>query len=405
MNTPASPRRQAAVAFVLIAVVIDVLAMGIIIPVLPHLVLEFEGDKASAASIYGYFGVVFAAAQFFFSPVLGALSDRFGRRPVLLISMFGHGLDFILMALAPTMWWLFVGRTISGITAASFSTANAYIADITPPKERAQRYGLVGAAFGFGFVFGPALGGIAGEFDPRMPFWIAAALCLLNAAYGWFVLPESLPPERRSAFSAAKANPLGSLGFLRAHGEVAWLAAVSIIWNTAFWVIPTTSVLYTAFRFGWPERDVGLMLAAIGIGNIVVQSGLVRPTVRFLGEALALRTGLGFSIAAMLVYAFAWEGWMFLLGIVFQSAAGIMGPALQALMSRRVSGTDQGKLQGALSSAIGIAGMFGPIIFSQVFAWALGPGAVYGVPGAAFLVSALFYLAALGVAWAATRER
>ncbi|MFO1237329.1 MAG: TCR/Tet family MFS transporter [Alphaproteobacteria bacterium] len=405
MNTPASPRRQAAVAFVLIAVVIDVLAMGIIIPVLPHLVLEFEGDKASAASIYGYFGVVFAAAQFFFSPVLGALSDRFGRRPVLLISMFGHGLDFILMALAPTMWWLFVGRTISGITAASFSTANAYIADITPPKERAQRYGLVGAAFGFGFVFGPALGGIAGEFDPRMPFWIAAALCLLNAAYGWFVLPESLPPERRSAFSAAKANPLGSLGFLRAHGEVAWLAAVSIIWNTAFWVIPTTSVLYTAFRFGWTERDVGLMLAAIGIGNIVVQSGLVRPTVRFLGEALALRTGLGFSIAAMLVYAFAWEGWMFLLGIVFQSAAGIMGPALQALMSRRVSGTDQGKLQGALSSAIGIAGMFGPIIFSQVFAWALGPGAVYGVPGAAFLVSALFYLAALGVAWAATRER
>jgi DHA1 family tetracycline resistance protein-like MFS transporter len=379
--------------------------MGIIIPVLPHLVLEFEGDKASAASIYGYFGVVFAAAQFFFSPVLGALSDRFGRRPVLLISMFGHGLDFILMALAPTMWWLFVGRTISGITAASFSTANAYIADITPPKERAQRYGLVGAAFGFGFVFGPALGGIAGEFDPRMPFWIAAALCLLNAAYGWFVLPESLPPERRSAFSAAKANPLGSLGFLRAHGEVAWLAAVSIIWNTAFWVIPTTSVLYTAFRFGWTERDVGLMLAAIGIGNIVVQSGLVRPTVRFLGEALALRTGLGFSIAAMLVYAFAWEGWMFLLGIVFQSAAGIMGPALQALMSRRVSGTDQGKLQGALSSAIGIAGMFGPIIFSQVFAWALGPGAVYGVPGAAFLVSALFYLAALGVAWAATRER
>lgn len=371
------------------------------LPALPglaaHLGAGIGGAQATLSALIFAFGL----SQL----LLGPMADRFGRRPVLLISMFGHGLDFILMALAPTMWWLFVGRTISGITAASFSTANAYIADITPPKERAQRYGLVGAAFGFGFVFGPALGGIAGEFDPRMPFWIAAALCLLNAAYGWFVLPESLPPERRSAFSAAKANPLGSLGFLRAHGEVAWLAAVSIIWNTAFWVIPTTSVLYTAFRFGWTERDVGLMLAAIGIGNIVVQSGLVRPTVRFLGEALALRTGLGFSIAAMLVYAFAWEGWMFLLGIVFQSAAGIMGPALQALMSRRVSGTDQGKLQGALSSAIGIAGMFGPIIFSQVFAWALGPGAVYGVPGAAFLVSALFYLAALGVAWAATRER
>ncbi|MBL9011382.1 MAG: TCR/Tet family MFS transporter [Alphaproteobacteria bacterium] len=407
MTAPAAqpPRRQAAVVFIFITVVIDVLAMGIVIPVLPHLVLEFEADQASAAAFYGYFGLVFAAAQFFFSPVLGALSDRFGRRPVLLISMFGHGLDFILMALAPTLWWLFVGRLISGITAASFSTANAYIADVTPPEKRAQRFGLVGAAFGFGFVFGPALGGIAGEFDPRLPFWIAAGLCLLNAAYGWFVLPESLPPERRSAFVLAKANPLGSLGFLRAHGEVVWLAAVSIIWNTAFWVIPTTSVLYASFRFGWTERDVGLMLAAIGIGNIVVQMGLVRHVVRFFGEPLALRIGLLFSIAGMLTYAFAPNGWVFLAGIAFQSLAGIMGPALQALITRRVSGNDQGKLQGALSSAIGIAGMIGPILFSQVFAWALGAGASFGVPGAAFVVAALLNVLALGVAWQATRQR
>jgi DHA1 family tetracycline resistance protein-like MFS transporter len=399
------PRRQAAIVFVFITVVLDVLAMGIIIPVLPHLVLEFEGgDNASAAAIYGYFGFTFALVQFFVAPVLGALSDRFGRRPVLLISIFGHGLDFILMALAPTLAWLFLGRVLSGATGASFSTANAYIADITPPEKRAQSFGLVGAAFGVGFVIGPALGGIAGEIDPRLPFWIAAALCLLNTAYGYFVLPESLPPERRSAFSWRKANPVGSLGFLRRHGEVFWLAAVSVIWNTAFWVIPTTSVLYTGYRYGWSEGDVGLMMAAIGVGNIVVQMGLVKPVTRLLGEALALRVGLVCSVTAMTIYAFAPVGWIFLAGIAFQSMAGIMGPSLQALMTRRVGPADQGKLQGALAGAIGISGMIGPILFGQVFAWALGPGAELGVPGAAFMVAAALVLVALILAWTTTRR-
>jgi len=397
-------RRQAAVIFVFVTIVIDVLAMGIIIPVLPHLVLDFEGgNDASAAAIYGYFGLVFAAAQFFFAPVLGSLSDRFGRRPVLLISVFGHGLDFILMALAPSLAWLFVGRMISGITAASFSTANAYIADITPPEKRAQSFGLVGAAFGLGFVIGPAIGGIAGEIDPRLPFWIAAALCLVNAAYGYFVLPESLPPERRSPFDPRKANPVGSLGFLRQHGEVAWLACVSVIFNTAFWVIPTTSVLYAGYRYGWTEGDVGVMLAVIGICNIVVQMVLVKPAVKLFGEPLALRVGLGSAIVGMVIYGLAPSGWIFLIGIVFQSMAGIMGPSLQALMTRRVGTNEQGKLQGALASAIGIAGMIGPILFSQVYAWAISEGAHLHVPGAAFLVAALLNLIALGVAWLATR--
>ncbi len=397
-------RRQAAVVFVFITIVIDVLAMGIIIPVLPHLVLEFEGgDDASAAAIYGYFGLVFAAVQFVFAPILGALSDRFGRRPVLLISVFGHGLDFVLMALAPTLAWLFVGRVISGITAASISTANAYIPDITPPEKRAQSFGLLGAAFGLGFVIGPAIGGLAGEIDPRLPFWIAAALCLANAAYGYFVLPESLPPERRSAFSLRKANPVGSLGFLRRQGKVAWLALVSVIFNTAFWVIPTTSVLYAGYRYGWTSGDVGVMLAVIGICNIVVQMLLVKPAVRLFGEPLTLRIGLGAAIVGMVIYGVAPDGWIFLIGIVFQSLAGLMGPSLQTLMTRRVGPMEQGKLQGALASAIGIAGMIGPILFSQIYAWAISDGAAFGVPGAAFLLAAALNLVALGVAWLATR--
>ena len=402
---PLPPRREAAIVFVYITVVIDVLALGIMIPVLPHLVLEFQaGDTVSAAAMYGYFGITFAAAQFFFSPVLGSLSDRFGRRPVLLISVFGHGLDFILMALAPTLWWLFLGRLISGITAASFSTANAYIADITPPEKRAQSFGLIGSAFGLGFVLGPAIGGLVGEFDPRLPFWIAAGLCLLNATYGYFVLPESLPPERRTAFDIRKANPLGSIGFLRQLPEVAWLATVSVIFNTAFWVIPTTSVLYAGYRYGWTEWDVGMLLAGIGVGNIIVQTGLIRPAIRLFGEPLALRLGLASSALGMIIYGLAPVGWMFAIGVVFQALAGIAGPSLQSLMTQRVSPTEQGKLQGALSSAIGIAGMIGPLLFSQIFAWALGPGAGLGIPGAAFFAASALMLIALLVAWLATQR-
>lgn len=397
--------RQAAVTFIFITIVLDVLAMGIIIPVLPHLVLGFEGgDNESAARIYGYFGLVFAAAQFFFSPILGGLSDRFGRRPVLILSMLGHGADFVLMALAPTLWWLFVGRALSGVTAASFSTANAYIADITPPEKRAQSFGIIGSAFGLGFVLGPALGGLTGEVDPRLPFWIASALCFTSAAYGYFVLPESLPPEKRTPFNLAKANPIGSLGFLASHGEVIWLAAVSVIWNTAFWVIPSTSVLYAGYRFGWTEKDVGLMLMCIGIGNIIVQMRLIKPVTRWLGEKLTLRVGLAFSAISMLVYGLAPNGIIFLIAIVFQALGTVWGPSLQSLATKRVPPTDQGKLQGAFSSAVGISGMIGPLLFSQIYAWAIGPGAQMAPPGAAFLIASALMVLALFIAWLATRK-
>lgn len=394
------PARRAAVTFVFITVVIDVLAMGIIIPVFPRLILNFEGgDNASAAAVYGYFGIIFAAAQFFFSPILGALSDRFGRRPVLLISVFGHGLDFILMALAPTLAWLFIGRLISGLTAASFGTANAYIADITPPEGRARAFGLTGAAFGLGFVIGPAMGGILGEFDPHLPFWVAAGLCFLNTAYGYFVLPESLPPEKRSAFTWRKANPIGSLAFLRTQGNVAQLVTISVIFNTAFIVVPTTSVLYAGYRYGWTEGDVGLWLAVIGASQVLVQMVLIHPIVRAVGEPMAVRIGLACAAIGMALYGLAPVGWLFLVGTLFQALGSIMGPSLQSLMTAQVSGEDQGKLQGALSSVVGIAGMAGPLIFSQIFAWAIGPALGKAPIGSAFLLAAALMVTALLIAW------
>lgn len=402
---PMPRRRQAAIIFVFITIVIDILAMGIIIPVFPRLVLQFQGgDTASAVAITGYFSIAFALAQFFFSPVLGGLSDRYGRRPVLLITVFGHGLDFVMMALAPSLWWLFAGRVISGLTAASFSTANAYIADITPPEKRAQSFGMMGAAFGLGFIIGPALGGIAGELDPRLPFWLAAALCLMNAAYGYFVLPESLPLDKRSAFNWRKANPIGSLGFLREHGEVFWLASISFIFNLAFWVVPATMVLYCGHRYGWTELDVGLSMACVGAGNLVVQLGLIRHAVRLLGERLAVRVGLVFGAIGMTIYGLAPTGLIFLVGIPFLSLAGFMGPSLQSLMTQRVGVTEQGKLQGALASLIGVTGMIGPLMFSQIFAWAIGPAAAHTPEGLAFFVSSGLILFALLVAWLATRS-
>ncbi|HEY6401288.1 MAG TPA: TCR/Tet family MFS transporter, partial [Blastocatellia bacterium] len=289
----ATKTRNAALVFIFITVVVDVLALGIIIPVLPKLVEGFlGGDTARAAEIFGLFNTVWALMQFVFSPTLGALSDRFGRRPVILISCFGLGLDYILMAIAPTMWWLFAGRVISGITAASFPTAGAYIADVTPPEKRAAGFGMIGAAWGVGFVMGPALGGLLGEMNPRLPFWFAAGLTLLNAIYGLFVLPESLAPESRKAFAWRRANPVGSLILLRSHPELLGLSSVNFIYFLAHQVLTSVFVLYAGFRYGWNERAVGLTLALIGVFTIVVQAGVVKRVVARFGERRALFAGL-----------------------------------------------------------------------------------------------------------------
>ena len=299
-QTP-SGARTAAVAFVLVTVALDVIAMGLVIPVLPKLVESLSGgDTAHAARIFGVFGIAWALMQLIFSPIHGMLSDRFGRRPVLLLSNLGLGLDYVLCALAPDLTWLFVGRVLSGICAASFSTASAYIADVTPPAERAQKFGLIGAAFGVGFVLGPALGGLLGHADPRLPFWVAAALSLANAAYGYFVLPESLPRDRRAAvFSWAKANPFGALTLLRSNTQLSQLAIIQFLFHVAHAALPAVFVLYAGYRYGWTERDVGLSLAAVGVCAAIVQGGLIRPVVARIGERAALIAGLLFGVAGI----------------------------------------------------------------------------------------------------------
>jgi MFS transporter, DHA1 family, tetracycline resistance protein len=399
-SAPAAQPGRAAFIFIFITVALDMLALGVIIPVLPKLVVQLSGgDAASGARMFGIFGTAWALMQLVFSPVLGSLSDRFGRRPVILLSNVGLGLDYVLMALAPTVGWLLIGRVISGITAASFSTAGAYIADVTPPEQRAGRFGLLGAAFGLGFVLGPAIGGMLGHVDPRLPFWCAAGLSLLNAAYGLLVLPESLPRDRRAKFSWSKANPVGSLTLLRSHPELFGLASIAFLSGIAHEVLPSTFVLYADYRFHWDERTVGLILAGVGVCSAIVQGGLVGAATRKLGEWRALHFGLFFGFLGFVIYALAPTTWLFLLGLPVSALWGFAGPNAQGLMTRRVSPSEQGQLQGAISSLRGIAGLLGPFLFTQTFASVVGPNHPIAWSGAPFMLAALLLCAALGAAW------
>ena len=388
---------------------LDMLAVGIIVPVLPKLVVDFLSENmVRGAEIYGVFGTVWALMQFGCAPILGALSDRLGRRPVILVSNFGLGLDYILMAMAPSLAWLFVGRVISGITAASVPTASAYIADVTPPEKRAAGFGMLGAAFGIGFVIGPALGGLLGQVSPRLPFWVAAGLSLANACYGMFVLPESLPRERRAPFAWRRANPVAALGLLRSHPELFGLAAVNFLGFLAHEVFPSVFVLYAGYRYGWNERTIGLTLATVGVCSGLVQGVLVRPVVAWLGDRRAVIVGLACGVTSFALFGLAPNGFLFWLGIPFSSLWGLAGPSAQALMSRRVSESEQGRLQGANSSLRGITGMIGPITFTLTFAAFIKGGMFsrHGVhlPGAPFLLSAGLLAISLALAWQVTRR-
>jgi DHA1 family tetracycline resistance protein-like MFS transporter len=399
-------RRKAAFVFIFATILLDMLAMGIVIPVLPKLVVDFVGgDTQEAAKVFGLFGTAWALMQFLFAPLQGTLSDSFGRRPVILISNFGVGLDYVLMALAPTLGWLFAGRVLSGIASSSIAMAYAYVADVTPADQRAARFGLLGAAFGAGFVLGPALGGWAGSISPRLPFWIAAGLSLLNACYGLLVLPESLPPAQRVRFEWRPANPFGALALLRTHAVLLSLSAVNFLGNLAHAVLPSVSVLYLMYRYGWDERLVGLTLAIVGMGSIVVQGAVVGPVTKTIGERAALMLGLAFGVVGFLVFAVARTGVEFCIGIPLLALWGLEGPASMALMSRLVGASEQGQLQGANASVTGIANLFGPALFTQTFAVAIGRGRDMHLSGAPFLV-AVFLLAAAGIlAWFATRAR
>jgi DHA1 family tetracycline resistance protein-like MFS transporter len=392
-----------ALAFIFCTVALDVLALGVMIPVLPTIVLGFMGgDTAGAAQVFGLFATIWALMQFLCSPLLGALSDRCGRRPVILISCLGLGLDYIFMAVAPSLALLFVGRVISGITAATISAAFAYIADVTPAEGRAKAFGIVGMAFGLGFVVGPAIGGLLGGLDPRLPFWVSAAACLANAAFGWFVLPESLPANRRMAFAWAHANPVGSLNLLRSHRQLLGLAAVDFLGSLAHQVLPSVFVLYGAYRYGWSETMVGLTLAFVGACSALVQGLLIGPTVKQLGTRRALIAGLAMGGVGMAVYGLAPSGPWFWVGVPLMALWGLAGPALQDMMSRRVSPSEQGQLQGASNSLRSLTGLLGPGIFTAVFAYLID-----GLPGAPFLLAAAMLVAAAvaaGMVTAASRR-
>jgi MFS transporter, DHA1 family, tetracycline resistance protein len=397
---PASRFGQAAFIFIFITILLDFLALGIIAPVLPNLIIQFKGGNiASAASITGYFGFAWAAMQFIFSPILGAWSDRFGRRPIILVSCAGLGFDYILMALAPTLSWLFVGRLISGVTTSNISTAFAYVTDVTPPERRAKQFGLISAAFGLGFIVGPAVGGLLGTVHLRLPFWIAAGLSLTNAIYGFFILPESLPPERRAKKAWHMANPLGALTLLRSHPELGGLAIVTVLYYLAHQVLPTIFVLYADYRYGWSERTIGLSLAAVGVCVSLASGLLVGPFVKRFGERNSLLSGLTFGFLAFMGFALASRGWMVFASIPFIALWGIAGPAMQSLMSQRVDPTSQGKLQGAINSLRAITGMIGPLLFTQVFAIAISPRVRVHVPGAPYYLAALLMLGSASVAY------
>jgi DHA1 family tetracycline resistance protein-like MFS transporter len=402
-EVPAGGPRPAAFVFVFITVLLDMLALGIIVPVLPKLVVDFlGGDTAGGADYLGLFGSVWALMQFVCSPVHGVLSDRFGRKPLILFSNFGLGFDYVLMALAPTIWWLFAGRVISGITAASISTAYAYVADVTAAEQRAARFGLLGVAFGAGFVFGPALGGLAGAVDPRLPFWIAAGLSLLNGFYGLFILPESLPPDKRSPFTWARANPIGSLMFLRSHPQLMRLSLVNFLDYLAHASLPSIAVLYMMYRYGFDERMVGFTMAAVGLCAMVVQGGLIGPAVARLGHRRALILGLAFGIAGFAVFGLAPTGMVFWLGIPLLSLWGIANPAALGIMSPLVSATEQGQLQGANASLMGIANLIGPGLFTQSFAIFIAAGSSWHLPGAPFFLAAVLVAGATLIVWRAT---
>ena len=395
-----------ALRFIFVTLFLDILGIGLIIPILPKLIEQLSGGNVSAAShTYGWLASLYSLMQFLCAPVLGGLSDRFGRRAVILSSLFGSWLDYLLLAFAPSLPWFFLGRIIAGVTGANMTAANAYIADVSPPEKRAANFGLVAAAFGLGFIAGPALGGwIGDQFGLRAPFLVTAGLTLLNWFYGMFVLPESLPRENRRAFEWKRANPVGSLVALKRHPEVLGLTETYFLMSLAHQVFPSTWVLYTSYRYGWTPKQVGLSLAAVGVMAAIVQGGLVRKIIPRLGERRSIIIGLMNAAVFFAAYGFATEGWMVYVLIGIGSFGGIAMPALQGLVSRGVPLNEQGAVQGALSSLASLAGILGPVLATGLFGYFISERAPAHVPGAAFFCGSMLMVIALVLAMRSFRK-
>lgn len=383
--------RPAAMAFILLTLFIDVLGIGIVIPVLPSLIKEFVGGNNDIASWYvGIIGASYAFSQFIFAPILGALSDRFGRRPILLASLFGLGVDFLIQGFATSVGWLFVGRLIAGVMGASFTTAHAYIADVSTAENRAQNFGLAGVMFGLGFIFGPALGGILGGIDLRLPFFVSAGLALVNWLYGYFILPESLAPENRSAFEWSRANPLGAIAYLGDYPIVSGLSKAFVCQSLAQRGLENVWVLFTMFKFDWTERVNGYVLGLVGVMAAIVQGGLVRPLIKRFGERDAAIYGMAVSTIAFAGYGLASQGWMVLALIMFGSLGGITGPAIQSIVAGAVPSSDQGKVQGALTSLVSLTNIIAPLLFTTgIFKFFTSDKAPFLLPGAPFLLGSV----------------
>ena len=392
--------RKAAVGFIFITLLIDVMGWGLIIPVMPKLISELKGIPVNEASSYGAWLLsAYAITQFLFAPVIGNLSDKYGRRPVLLISLLGFGIDYLFLALAPTYGWLFIGRIIAGITGASFTTATAYIADVSTAETRAKNFGLIGAAFGLGFVIGPALGGLLAGFGVRAPFYAAAGLCLLNALYGYFVLPESLIKENRRPFQWKRANPLGSLQFLKKTPGIGGLAISFFLIYLAAQAVQGNWNFFTIYRFGWTEGLVGISLAVVGLLVGGVQAGLTRVINPRIGNEKSIYLGLFLYTVGLVLFAFATEGWMMFAFLVPYCLGGIAGPSLQATLAQHVPPTRQGELQGALTSLMSLTTIIGPLMMNNLFTFFTGDKAPFYFPGISFLLAAVFMLCSLLIAW------
>lgn len=397
--------RKPALAFIFVTLFLDILGIGLVIPVLPKVVEEFQGGNlSSAASVVGQLSAVYALMQFVFSPVLGSLSDQYGRRPVILLSLLGAGLDYFLMAWAPNVGWFFVGRAVSGLAGANITAATAYIADISPPEKRAANFGIIGAAFGLGFIAGPLVGGLLGQHGLRLPLWVAGGVTLANMLYGYFVLPESLPQDLRRRFSWRRANPLGSMKGLAKHPVVFGLSMALFLFHLGQFGVHNTWVLYTGHRYHWGTQDVGISLAVVGVTAAIVQGWLSRRILPAVGERRALVWGMVLSAVTLAAYGFSTEGWMVYVILPFGALSGLGPQAAQGLVSKSVAADEQGAVQGALAGLNSVAAFVAPLVATRLFGYFVSPQAPFQMPGVAFFMGAFLVVLALGMAVATLRR-
>ena len=398
--------KKAAIGFIFITLLIDITGWGIILPVVPTLIKELiDGDISQAAAYGGWLGFAYAFTQFVCSPIVGNLSDRYGRRPIILISLFGFAIDYIFLALAPSIVWLFVGRVIAGITGASMSTASAYIADISTDEDRAKNFGMIGAAFGLGFVIGPVLGGLLGHYGARVPFYVAAILCLFNFLYGYFILPESLDKDKRREFNWKRANPIGSFKFLGRHPEISGIIFAMLLTYIGLHAVQSNWHFFTMYEFGWDGRMVGISLGLLGLLLGLVQAFLIRWTMPRFGEEKNIYYGLFFYAFGLMLFAFAGQGWMMFVFLIPYSLGGMCGPALQSVITKNVPPNEQGELQGTLVSLVSATSIIGPPVMTGLFSYCTQDDAPFQFSGAPFLLASILLFTSLVIVYFNFRKK